>query len=180
MTSLISKIKVMAISLIITAFTNVLNAQDGQMQALIGQSLNRLQEPAPEAFLTCISELKRIEAIYPMSAMPKYQLALQSLNFSVMYPEAEQTEGLMAQAGQLIGTMEQMKDSDPSDICTLKGFLYMVRIVQEPAVNGQRYYLDVMENFEKALKINPGNELAKQLQLKFQEGMERLLRTETP
>jgi hypothetical protein len=28
-----------------------------------------------------------------------------------------------------------------------------------------------MENYEKALKLNPDNELAKQLQQKFQEGM---------
>ena len=49
----------------------------------------------------------------------------------------------------------------------------MVRIVQNPAQNGQRYYLDVMQNYEKALKINPGNHLAKQLQQKFNEGMKQ-------
>ena len=75
--------------------------------------------------------------------------------------------------------MEKMKKSTnnvvQSDICTLRGFLYMVRIVQNPAQNGQRYYLDVMENYEKALKINPDNELAKQLQKKFFEGMKQVM-----
>ena len=47
----------------------------------------------------------------------------------------------------------------------------MVRIVQNPARNGQRYYIDVMENYEKALKLNSGNQLAKQLQQQFFEGM---------
>ena len=47
----------------------------------------------------------------------------------------------------------------------------MVRIVQDPATNGQRYYLDVQQYFEKALKLNPDNALAQQLQQKFQEGM---------
>ncbi len=47
----------------------------------------------------------------------------------------------------------------------------MVRIVQDSAQNGQRYYLDVMQNYEKALKINPDNKLAQQLQQKFLEGM---------
>jgi len=69
--------------------------------------------------------------------------------------------------------MEQMKHADQSDICTLRGFLYMVRIVQNPAQNGQRYYLDVMQNYEKALKLNPNNQLAKQLQQKFFEGMKQ-------
>ena len=68
--------------------------------------------------------------------------------------------------------MEKMKNSDPSDLCTLQGFLYMVRIVQNPQQNGQRYYLDVLQNFEKALKLKPNNELAQQLQQKFQEGNE--------
>ena len=64
-----------------------------------------------------------------------------------------------------------MKGADLSDVCTLRGFLYMVRIVQNPAKNGQRYYMNVMQNYEKALKINPNNQLAQQLQLKFLDGM---------
>lgn len=172
MTSLISKIKVIAIILIMmVAFSFVSNAQDNQMQALIGQSLSKLQQPTPEAFLTCIAELKRIEAMYPENIEPKYQLVLQSLNFSVINPHAEQTEELLAHAEQTISKMEQMKRSDTSNIYALKGFLYMVRIVQDPTINGRRYYIDVMQNFEKSLKINPENTLAKQLQQKFYDGM---------
>ena len=141
------------------------------MQALIRQSLSRLQQPTPENFLACIAELKRIDAMFPDSVLPKYQMALQSLNFSVMNPHAAQTEGLLTEAEQTIGKMEQVENADLSDVCTLRGFLYMVRIVQNPAQNGQRFYLDVIQNFEKALKLNPDNELAKQLQQKFYEGM---------
>ena len=98
-------------------------------------------------------------------------MALQSLYFSVMNPHAPQTENLLAETEQTITTMEQMKNADLSDICTLRGFLYMVRIVQNPAQNGQRYYIDVMQNYEKALKLNPDNQLARQLQQQFFEGM---------
>jgi hypothetical protein len=52
----------------------------------------------------------------------------------------------------------------------------MVRIVQNPAQNGQRYYMEVMQNYEKALKLNPNNELAKQLQDKFLDGMRQATR----
>lgn len=54
-----------------------------------------------------------------------------------------------------------------------RGFLYMVRIVQNPGQNGQRYYLEVMQDYEKALKLNPDNQLAKLLQQKFFEGMKQ-------
>ena len=143
------------------------------MQALIGRSLSKLQQPTPEAFVNCIAELKRIDAMFPDSIQPKYQTALQSLNFSVMNPHAPQTENLLTETEQTIMKMEQMENADPSDVCTLRGFLYMVRIVQNPAQNGQLYYMDVMQNYEKALRLNPDNQLAKQLQQKFLEGMKQ-------
>ena len=146
-------------------------AQQPSMQALIGQSLSKLQQPTPEAFLNCVAEMKRIDAMFPDSIQPKYQMALQSLYFSVMNPHAPQTDNLLAETEQTIMKMDLMKNADPSDVCTLRGFLYMVRIVQNPAQNGQRYYLDVMENYEKALKLNPDNQLAQQLQQQFLEGM---------
>jgi hypothetical protein len=109
----------------------------------------------------------------PDSVAPKYKLALASLNFAITNPHAAQTEPILAQAEQTIDQMAQMKGADPSDVCTLRGFLLMTRIVQNPAQNGQRYYLDVMQNYEKALKLNPHNLLAAQLQAKFVEGMKQ-------
>ena len=174
MTSQISKIRVLVIAFFMMASVNI-QAQQSDMQALIGQSLSKLEQPTPEAFLNCIAEMKRIDVMFPDSIQPKYQMALQSLNFSVMNPQAPQTENLLAETEQTIAKLEQMKNSDPSDVCTLRGFLYMVRIVQNPAQNGQRYYIEVMQNYEKALKLNPDNQLAKDLQQKFYEGMRQHL-----
>ena len=174
MTSQISKIRVLVIAFFMMASVNI-QAQQSDMQALIGQSLSKLEQPTPESFLNCIAEMKRIDVMFPDSIQPKYQMALQSLNFSVMNPQAPQTENLLAETEQTIAKLEQMKNSDQSDICTLRGFLYMVRIVQNPAQNGQRYYIDVMQNYEKALKLNPDNQLAKDLQQKFYEGMRQHL-----
>ena len=174
MTSQISKIRVLVIAFFMMASVNI-QAQQPDMQAFIGQSLSKLEQPTPEAFLNCIAEMKRIDVMFPDSIQPKYQMALQSLNFSVMNPQAPQTENLLAETEQTIAKLEQMKNSDQSDICTLRGFLYMVRIVQNPAQNGQRYYIEVMQNYEKALKLNPDNQLAKDLQQKFYEGMRQHL-----
>ena len=167
------RFRVFAIALCLMASVSINAQEPSQMQALIGRSLSKLQQPTPEAFLNCIAELKRIDTMFPDSIQPKYQMALQSLNFSVMNPHAHQTENLLTEAEQTINKMEQMKGADLSDVFTLRGFLYMVRIVQNPAQNGQRYYLEVMQNYEKALKLNPDNQLAKQLQQKFLEGMKQ-------
>jgi hypothetical protein len=166
---------VFAIALCLMASVSINAQQSAQMQALIGQSLSKLQQQTPEATLNCIAELKRIDAMFPDSVQPKYQMALQSLSFSVANPQEEQTENLLKDAEQTIDKMEQMKGADLSDVCTLRGFLYMVRIVQNPAQNGQRYYMNVMQNYEKALKINPNNQLAQQLQQKFLEGMKQAM-----
>ena len=156
MTSLISKHRVLVIAFFMMASVS-----------------SHAQQPTQADMLNNVAKLKRIEAMQPDSIQPKYQLALQSLSFAVTYPHAPQTENMIAEADQTIAKMQQMKLADQSDICTLRGFLYMVRIVQNPAQNGQRYYLDVMQNFEKALKLNPDNQLAKQLQQKFLEGMKQ-------
>lgn len=131
------------------------------------------QQPSADGMLNLVARLQRLEAMQPDSVGPKYQLALQSLNFAVMNPHASQTENIMAQAEETINKMEKMKGADQSDLCTLHGFFYMVRIVQNPAQNGQRYYMDVMQNYEKALRLNPNNALAQQLQQKFLEGMKQ-------
>jgi type III secretory pathway component EscR len=169
----ISVLRVLIIAFFLMAAVGIRAQESSHMEALIGQSLSKVQQPTPEALLNCIAELKRIDAMFPDSVQPKYQMALQSLNFSVMNPHAAQTENLLAETAQTITKMEQTKNADQSDLCTLRGFLYMTRIVQNPAQNGQRYYLDVMQNFEKALKLNPENQLAKQLQQKFFEGMKQ-------
>ena len=175
MTFQIFKLRVLAIALCMMATISVNAQEPAQMQALIGQSLSKINPSKPETMLNSIAELKRVDAMFPDSIQPKYQMALQSLNFSVMNPHAEQTENLLADAEQTINQLEQ-KGANQSDICTLRGFLYMVRIVQNPAQNGQRYYMNVMQNFEKALKLNPDNQLAKQLQQKFFEGMQQAVK----
>ena len=161
---------------VMAAAAGVCRAQEPTMEALLGQSLSKLQGNDPEAIVNCIAELKRIEAMFPDEETPKFYIALQSLNYAVMNPHDDRTETLMAEAEERIKQLMELKEVNKvneSNLCTLKGFLYMVRIVQDPAQNGHKYYLDVMENYEKALKLNPDNELAKQLQQKFQEGMNR-------
>lgn len=170
MTSRIFKPMILAIVLMAAA-AGLCRAQEPTMEALLGETLSKLQDSGPEAILNCIAELKRIDAMFPDEDTPKFYIALQSLNYAVMNPHDDRTESLVAEAEEKIKQMLDLKEVNESNLCTLKGFLYMVRIVQDPAQNGRKYYLDVMQNYEKALKLNPDNELAKQLQQKFQEGM---------
>lgn len=175
MTSQTFNNRILAIVFFLMATVSINAQQTAPMRALIGQSLSKMQQSDPQSVLNAIAELKRIDAMFPDSIQPKYQIALQSLVCAVSNPKAESTSNLMAETEQTINKLGDMKQMDQSDLFTLRGFLDMVRIVQNPAQNGQRYYLSVMENFDKALKINPENALAQQLQQKFQEGMKQAM-----
>jgi hypothetical protein len=177
MTSQTFNNRILAIVFFLMATVSINAQQTAPMRALIGQSLSKMPQSDPQSVLNGIAELKRIDAMFPDSIQPKYQIALQSLVYAVSNPKAESTSNLMAEAEQTINQLGEMKQMDQSDLFTLRGFLDMVRIVQNPAQNGQRYYLSVMENFDKALKINPENALAQQLQQKFQEGMKQAMKT---
>ena len=174
MTSPISKLRLLVVALM-TATSLFCNAQDAQMGQLIDQMVTSIDRSQPQAFLEGIAGLKRLEAMYPDAVAPKFYTTLEILNFSVLNPHAEQTEAVMEDAGQLIQELEKRPATDQSDLNTLKGFFYMVRIVQDPAKNGARYYQDVIKYYEKALKINPENGLAKALQQQFLDGMNKAM-----
>ena len=96
MTFQIFKNRVTAIALFLMAAVSI-NAQEMPMQALVGQSLSKLRQEAPETVLNCVAELKRIDAMFPDSILPKYQMALQSLIYAVQNPHAQQTENLLSE-----------------------------------------------------------------------------------
>ena len=141
-----------------------------QMQALVGQSLSLLQEPSAEHYIECVARLQRVEAMYPDSVLPTYQLVLQSLVFVVQYPADEQAERILHEAEQRIARLKEMQDVDPSDLHTLQGFYYTDLIVRNPAL-GATYFRDALGHFDKALRLNPDNGLAKQLQAQFMANM---------
>lgn len=99
--------KFMLMGIFFLISTVSIQAQEPNMQALIGQSLSKLQQPTPENFLNCVAEMKRIDDMFPDSIQPKFQMVLQSLNFSVMNPHAPETEKLMAGAEENIAKMEK-------------------------------------------------------------------------
>jgi tetratricopeptide (TPR) repeat protein len=163
-----SQISNRVIALLFSALLSVQSfmAQTSSMEALVGQSLSQLQNPTAESYVNCVAQLQRVEAMYPDSVLPTYQLALQSLVFVVQYPADEQAERMLHEAEQRIARLKEMQDVDPSDLHTLQGFYYTDLIVRNPAL-GATYYRDALEHFDKALRLNPDNLLAKQLQEKF-------------
>lgn len=142
-----------------------------QMNLLIDESLKKIKPDLAETVVKCVAEMERIKTMFPDSVAPKRQIALQSLTFAVQNPQDKKTQEMINKAQENISEMEKMPAADVSDLCMLRGFLYTTIIVQDPMKNGPQYYRDVIENFEKALKVNPDNKLARELYERFKEGM---------
>ena len=96
---------------LMAAAAGLCRAQEPTMEALLGQTLSKLQGNDPEAILNCIAELKRVEAMFPDEETPKFYIALQSLNYAVMNPHANQTETMVAEAEERIRLiLSQLQD----------------------------------------------------------------------
>ena len=162
------------LTIIVTFFFTLVNvfAQD-TMQERICKAMQMAQQPKPETLLACIAELKGVAEDYPDSIAPKQCLATQSITFALIAPTAPQTEALLASSKHMIDAMEALPQMDKSDLNTIQGMYLMALIVQNPAQNGQRYFMQVMQHYKKALKLNPNNMLAQQMQAEFYKGMNR-------
>ena len=121
-----------------------------------------------------LAGLKRLEAIQPDSVGPKYQQGMLLLSYVVMHPQDSKAQSYLEEAQHIAGKIEALnptKNTDRSDLATLQGFYYTALIVTNPQQNGPRYYRDALDSFSKALQLNPNNETARELQSKFNEGM---------
>lgn len=121
-----------------------------------------------------LAALKRLEAMQPDSLGPKVQQAVLLLGYVCTNPQDSKSHQYLDEAQRIIGKIEALtptKASERSDLATLHGFYYTALIVMNPQQNGPRYYRQALDNFDEALRLNPANAMAKQLQKQFRQGM---------
>jgi hypothetical protein len=157
------------------AFTTVSQAQEASIDSIVAKLTNGVKADDAASVDDCVARLQRLGEMHPESDRPAYAAAMQCLSFAIMHPQAPEANRMTATSETLIKKMEQMPKANASDVATLWGFYYMTLIVQNPAQNGPRYYMTVPDYFEKALKLNPSNAVAKELLGKFQEGMKQAM-----
>lgn len=121
-----------------------------------------------------LAALQRLEAMQPDSLSPKVQQAVLLLGYVCTNPQDSRSQQYLDEAQRIIGKIEALKPqkvSNRSDLATLHGFYYTALIVKSPQQNGPRYYRQALDNFDEALRLNPANAMAKQLQEQFRQGM---------
>lgn len=124
---------------------------------LLEKSLNKLKEQKnAEQLYSVVNELNRLGKVYPKEWLSDYYVAYLDLKLALK-SKGENQINLLKEAKMKIDKMRQNKNADLSEITTLEGYYYYALIVQNPSVNGQKYYKEVMVSCNKAIGLNKAN-----------------------
>ena len=171
MKTLISKL------VVIVAFvcaTNV-NAQNpNQFDIQLETTLRNINSDDAASVSKGMDELKRIASQYPDAWLPTYYQALSALQYAVRFPHDNHSSSFLEAAKTGIEALRTKPAADQSEILTLNGFYYTALIVQNPAQNGQKYYMDAITNYKSAIDANPTNPRPRLLLYIFFEQMSKV------
>lgn len=170
MKTLISKL------VVIVAFvcaTNV-NAQNpNQFDAQLETTLRNVNSDDTASIIKGMDELKRIASQYPAAWLPTYYQTLFALQYAVRFPHDNHSSSFLEAAKTSIEALRTKPAADQSEVLTLNGFYYTALIVQNPAQNGQKYYMDAITNYKSAIGTNPANPRPRLLLYIFFENMSK-------
>ena len=138
-----------------------------EMNRLLGSSLQKIRPNDIQSVMQGISELKRIATIYPEQWLPIYYQALFAIQYAIQRLDDK------ASAALLIDKAEHLAGADLSEVYTLAGFYDTALIVQNPSVNGMRYYSDAIGNYQRAIHQNAANPRPRLLLYLFNEQMNK-------
>lgn len=150
-------------------YTNV--PEDVKFVQMLNETLSKLESnTSTDRLPTCVAELKRISAIYPNEWIVYYYISLYEIQQTFSNLSVD-NEDMLKDAMANIDLLKRNKNADKSEISTIEGYYYYAIIAKNPSKNGQIYYKNVLESYQKALKYNPKNPRAQLLLLMFRLNM---------
>lgn len=103
-----------------------------------------------------VNTLKRLSVLCPGEWLPDYYIAYFDLKL-VLSKATDKPADLLQEATEKLAVLKGNPKANASEVCTLEGYYYYAMIAQDPAVNGQKYYREVVAGYEKAIRLDPSN-----------------------
>ncbi|WP_212006003.1 hypothetical protein [Chitinophaga sp. HK235] len=126
-------------------------------QDMLQQVLTRVKEEKDISKLyDQVNTLKRLSAMYPGEWLPDYYIAYFDLKL-VLSKAGAKPEDLVQEAADKLTALKANGSADMSEVYTLEAYYYYAMISLNPAVNGQKYYREVIGGYEKAIRLNQHN-----------------------
>ncbi|MBX2966172.1 MAG: hypothetical protein KF845_08515 [Cyclobacteriaceae bacterium] len=122
-----------------------------------------------EEIQTIVNAFERIGEAEKTKWEPFYYASYGYLMMAVQEKESSKKDAPLDLA---LKALEKAKAVNPaeSEIVALEGFIHMIRVSVDPASRGQQYSGLAMQNFGKALGLNPNNPRALYLMAQMQYG----------
>ena len=145
-------------------------------QHLLMQVLSKAkQNKGLEDVYNSVNELKRLGKMYPAEWLPDYYAALFEMKLALA-GKPEKKDDLLADAQERIATLKKNTGANASEVYTLSGYYYYVMIAGNPEENGQKYYKDVLSEYQKAINLDGKNPRPQLLQAIFNNNMSEFLK----
>ncbi|RBL89042.1 hypothetical protein [Chitinophaga flava] len=126
-------------------------------QNMLQQVLTRVKEEKDISKLyDQVNTLKRLSAMYPGEWLPDYYIAYFDLKL-VLSKAGAKPEDLLQEAADKLTALKANNSADMSEVYTLEAYYYYAMISLNPAVNGQKYYREVIGGYEKAIRLSQQN-----------------------
>ncbi|MBC9911839.1 hypothetical protein [Chitinophaga varians] len=103
-----------------------------------------------------VNTLKRLSGLCPGEWLPDYYIAYFDLQL-VLSKATDRPADLLQEAAEKLAVLKSNAKANASEVYTLEGYYYYAMIAQDPAVNGQKYFREVVAGYEKAIRLDPSN-----------------------
>jgi hypothetical protein len=121
------------------------------------------------------SQLERFVMAQPQQWLAEYYLAYVDVQLSFRVPDKNEKSQYLSEAETSLNKLSALKETDKSEIYTLKGFRLYALIASDPQTNGPKYSGEIMNAYGTALGINPNNPRAVILSALFKNDMAKFM-----
>ena len=125
-----------------------------------------------------VATFERIASVEKANWLPNYYIAFINTINAFGTKDKEKVNALLTKAQDAIDNASAISPNN-SEIMVVQAMLYTAILVQDPMTNGQKYSLLVMEQYAKALAINPNNPRAVYSKAEFEIGGAKYWKTDT-
>lgn len=116
-----------------------------------------------------VNAFERIGAAEKTRWEPYYYASFGYIMMAISHQELSGKDAFLDQASNALSKAKELKPDD-SEIVTLEGFVYTIRVSADPASRGPQYAPLAMQMFGKARALNPENPRALALMAQMQYG----------
>ncbi len=154
-------------------------ADNGAYEKAMQKSLNALREAHDTDALTeAAHQFERIGTAEKDQWLPWYYAAYAHIMMGAIAQDPSQKDPHLDQAQTLLDKAGALK-ADASELTTLQGFLYMIRVTVDPASRGQEMAPRATQTLRQAVEMNPDNPRASLLLAQMQYGTAQFFQSDT-